>query len=37
MMLSRRNGLNPTTAIGTTNSGAYTPLTTFSLGAKIEF
>lgn len=37
MMLTRRNGLNPTTAIGTTNSGAYTPLSTFSLGAKIEF
>jgi TonB-linked SusC/RagA family outer membrane protein len=37
MMLSRRDGLNPATAIGTTNSGIYMPLTTFSLGAKIEF
>jgi TonB-linked SusC/RagA family outer membrane protein len=37
MMFSRRNGLNPTTAIGTTNSGAYTPLSSFSLGAKIQF
>lgn len=37
MMFSRRDGLNPSTAFGTTNSGAYTPLSTFSLGAKIEF
>ncbi|TXD85357.1 SusC/RagA family TonB-linked outer membrane protein [Subsaximicrobium wynnwilliamsii] len=37
MMLSARRGLNPTTAIATTNSGAYTPVTTFSLGAKVEF
>jgi hypothetical protein len=37
MFLSKRNGLNPSTAIGTTNSGIYMPLTTFSLGAKIQF
>jgi hypothetical protein len=36
-MLSGRRGLNPTTAIASTNSGAYTPVTTFSLGAKVEF
>jgi hypothetical protein len=37
LMLSGRRGLNPTTAIASTNSGAYTPVTTFSLGAKVEF
>ena len=37
VMLSARQGLNPTTLIGTGNSGIYMPMTTFSLGAKIEF
>ncbi|MDY2588427.1 SusC/RagA family TonB-linked outer membrane protein [Winogradskyella aquimaris] len=37
MFLSNRKGLNPSTAIGTTNSGIYMPLTTFSLGAKVQF
>jgi len=37
MMLSARNGLNPTTLIGTSNSGIYMPMTTFSFGTKIEF
>ena len=37
MMLSARKGLNPTTLISTSNSGIYMPMTTFSLGAKIEF
>ncbi|WP_422105831.1 SusC/RagA family TonB-linked outer membrane protein [Winogradskyella sp.] len=37
MFLSRRDGLNPSTAIGTTNSGIYMPLTTFSVGAKVQF
>ncbi|MFD1017573.1 SusC/RagA family TonB-linked outer membrane protein [Winogradskyella rapida] len=37
MMLSVRNGLNPTTFIGTSNSGVYMPRTAFSVGAKIEF
>jgi hypothetical protein len=37
MMLSARDGLNPTTLIGSGNSGIYMPMTTFSLGAKIEF
>ncbi|MEP5254728.1 MAG: SusC/RagA family TonB-linked outer membrane protein [Winogradskyella arenosi] len=37
MMLSARNGLNPTTFIGTSNSGIYMPRTAFSVGAKIEF
>ncbi|MFC0602924.1 SusC/RagA family TonB-linked outer membrane protein [Winogradskyella pulchriflava] len=37
MMLSARDGLNPTTLIGSSNSGIYMPTTTFSVGAKIEF
>ncbi|WP_461589007.1 SusC/RagA family TonB-linked outer membrane protein [Winogradskyella sp.] len=37
MFLSRRDGLNPSTAIGTTNSGIFMPVTTFSLGAKVQF
>ena len=37
MMLSARDGLNPTTLISSSNSGIYMPMTTFSLGAKIEF
>jgi TonB-linked SusC/RagA family outer membrane protein len=37
MLLSARNGLNPTTLIGTSNSGIYMPMTTFSFGTKIEF
>lgn len=37
MMFSSRNGLNPTTLIGTSNSGIYMPMTTFSFGTKIEF
>ena len=37
MMLSARNGLNPTTLVGTSNSGIYMPMTTFSFGTKIEF
>ena len=37
MMLSARDGLNPTTLISSSNSGIYMPMTTFSVGAKIEF
>ncbi|WP_417861014.1 SusC/RagA family TonB-linked outer membrane protein [Winogradskyella sediminis] len=37
MMLSARDGLNPSTLISSANSGIYMPMTTFSLGAKIEF
>ena len=37
MMLSARKGLNPTTMIGTSNSGIYMPMTTFSLGTKVQF
>jgi len=37
MVLSARNGFNPTTIVSTTNSGIYTPMTTLSFGAKIEF
>ena len=37
MMLSRRDGFNPTTAIGGTNSGIFPPMTSFSLGAKVQF
>lgn len=37
MMISAREGLNPQTMIGTSNSGIYMPMTTFSLGAKVEF
>jgi TonB-linked SusC/RagA family outer membrane protein len=37
MFLSKRDGLNPSTAIGTSNSGIFMPVSTFSLGAKIQF
>lgn len=37
MMLSAREGLNPTTLISSSNSGIYMPMTTFSFGAKVEF
>ena len=37
MMLSSRDGLNPTTLISSSNSGIYMPMTTFSFGTKIEF
>ncbi|MUU78926.1 SusC/RagA family TonB-linked outer membrane protein [Winogradskyella endarachnes] len=37
MMLSARNGLNPTTFFGSGNSGIYMPMSTFSVGTKIEF
>jgi len=37
MMISARKGLNPQTMIGTSNSGIYMPMTTFSLGVKVEF
>lgn len=37
MMLSSRNGLNPTNFIASSNSGIYMPMTTFSLGTKIQF
>lgn len=37
MMISARKGLNPQTLVGTSNSGIYMPMTTFSFGAKIEF
>lgn len=37
MMISARKGLNPQTMIGTSNSGIYMPMTTFSFGAKVEF
>ena len=37
MFLSQRDGLNPSTAVGTTNSGIFMPATVFSLGAKIQF
>jgi len=37
LMFSSRNGLNPTTLIGSSNSGIYMPMTTFSFGTKIEF
>ncbi|MFP9098182.1 SusC/RagA family TonB-linked outer membrane protein [Flavobacterium sp. RHBU_24] len=37
MMISAREGLNPQTLIATSNSGIYMPMTTFSVGAKIEF
>lgn len=37
MMLSARNGLNPTTLVSSSNSGIYMPMTTFSFGTKIEF
>lgn len=37
MMLSARKGLNPSTLISSSNSGIYMPMTTFSLGTKVEF
>jgi len=37
MMLSARSGLNPTNFIASSNSGMYMPMTTFSLGTKIQF
>ncbi|RXJ44579.1 SusC/RagA family TonB-linked outer membrane protein [Gelidibacter gilvus] len=37
LMFSKRDGLNPSTMISSGNSGIYMPMTTFSLGAKIEF
>ncbi len=37
LMFSARKGLNPSTLFGGSNSGIYAPMTTFSLGAKIEF
>lgn len=37
MMLSARDGLNPSTLISSSNSGIYMPMTTISLGAKIIF
>ena len=37
MMISSRDGLNPTTLISSSNSGIYMPMTTFSFGTKIEF
>lgn len=37
LMFSARKGLNPQTLIATSNSGIYMPMTTFSLGVKVEF
>ena len=37
LMFSKRDGLNPSTMISSGNSGIYMPMTTFTLGAKIEF
>jgi len=37
MMLSARKGLNPTTLISSSNSGIYMPMTTFSIGTKVQF
>ena len=37
MMISAREGLNPQTTTSTSNSGIYMPMTTFSVGAKVEF
>tara|TARA_B100000886_G_scaffold340113_1_gene307982 strand:+ start:1621 stop:4839 length:3219 start_codon:yes stop_codon:yes gene_type:complete len=37
MMLSARSGLNPTNFIASSNSGMYMPMTTFSLGTKVQF
>lgn len=37
MMLSARDGLNPTTLFGSGNSGLYMPMSTFTIGTKIEF
>ena len=37
MMLSARKGLNPQTLISSSGSGIYMPMTTFSIGTKIQF
>src|SRR5690606_34932271 len=37
LMFSARKGLNPNTLFSTSNYGTFTPMTTFSVGAKIEF
>ncbi|WP_313804380.1 TonB-dependent receptor [Flavobacterium sp.] len=37
MVLSAREGFNPTTFFSTSNSGIYMPMTTFSFGAKVDF
>jgi TonB-linked SusC/RagA family outer membrane protein len=37
MMLSARQGLNPQTLISSSGSGIYMPMTTFSIGTKIQF
>lgn len=37
LMFSKRDGLNPSTMFSSSNSGMYMPMTTFTLGAKIEF
>jgi TonB-linked SusC/RagA family outer membrane protein len=37
LIFSKRKGLNPTTLVSTTNTGIYTPMTTFSFGTKVEF
>jgi hypothetical protein len=36
-MLSARKGLNPQTLISSSGSGIYMPMTTFSIGTKIQF
>ena len=38
MMLSQRNGFNPSTSeTGSSNIYRYNPLTSFSMGVKVEF
>lgn len=37
LMFSARQGLNPSTLISTSNYGTFMPMTTFSVGAKVEF
>lgn len=37
LMFSARKGLNPSTLFSQSNYGTFMPMTTFSLGAKIEF
>jgi len=37
MLFSARDGLNPTTMVGTSNSGVYMPTSTFSLGLNVKF
>lgn len=37
LLLSAREGLNPTTLISSSNTGIYMPMTTVSFGAKVEF